>query len=706
MVSQQEAGFWYYYVLADSGEPEDIVIAWNALDFTNMHERLVSRSPTFAALRASAIYRGVLFNVAEQAMRYVISAADGRSPEEWSLRASLLIIAEAAAAEYMSVAPFDARNSLQIYDIRLTAEIISIGHTLHPQKIEDMKVISPPVLDPDPAVSLSRSGCLHHTEVVSNAVVKLTRTLDLPDLTTRRGIKTFHADFNEMMSKLLAAARAGDSHVRTAIMIFLYRAVAPDDLVAIKVSEDDTLFALLPAFLHQDVCGILHMATLLLLLAMCSTRDGCYPERIAPVFSTVVPAVVDLLGRQPRSNAVTELCLDVIRAWAVSCSHASGLCRGPLLDMLVRAIGLGDAVDRHVFSHLLHYLPEILEYAYHMDPQLASNVNSFPSVRKLQSFFVWSDSASDRLAALRGLVRTTKPLSATTWDSDAVTRTPSDLIHHCPVTTDACFETDADGFCMLRERFYSAMRRFCTHKNFHELARDIFYVIVREPVVVSFKASATRHFFDNQGPREAGLPYDSWADTLRICVREWRKAGPHQDDGAYTALPHILEAWDCVLDDRLSDALNIVLPKTNPGTSLDFWYCYILSCSSRRDDITSAFSVLSGMRDTMRLEQLRTSALYREAVFNTADRAMQFLMTEQLGLTAVNWPACAGLIILAKATAKEYRRVAPIDGRHLVAAVDISIICDLLLTGSLIQSRDIEDMKVRCPLAWNICRRS
>ncbi|KZV85641.1 hypothetical protein EXIGLDRAFT_775370 [Exidia glandulosa HHB12029] len=490
-------------------------------------------------------------------------------------------------------------------------------------------------------------------------------------------------------------------------MIFLYRAVAPDDLVAIKISEDDTLIALLPAFLQQEECDILHMATLLFLLAICSTRDGHFDKHIAPVFSTVVPTVVDLLGRQPRSNAVTELCLDVIRAWAVSCSH--GLSRIPLLDTLARAIGLVDAVDRHVFSQLLHELPEMLEYACHMDPQLASSVHGFPSVRKLQSFFVCclrSDSASDRLAALRGLVRTTKPLSATTWDSDAVTRTPSDLIHHCPVTTDACLETDANGFCMLRERFYSAMRRFCTHKNFHELARDIFHVVVREPVVVSFKASATRHFFDNQGPREAGLPYDSWADTLRICVREWRKAGPHQEDPAYTAVPHILEAWDCVLDDRLSDAFNIVLPKTNPGTSLDFWYFYILSCSSRRDDITSAFSVLSGMRDTMRLEQLRTSALYREAVFNTADRAMQYLMTEQLGLTAVNWPVYAGLVILAKASAREYRRVAPIDGRHLVAAVDISIICDLLLTGSLIQSRDIEDMKVRCSLAWNIYRQS
>ncbi|KZV77996.1 hypothetical protein EXIGLDRAFT_847871 [Exidia glandulosa HHB12029] len=110
-------------------------------------------------------------------------------------------------------------------------------------------VISAPALGPDP--SISRSECTQHsTGVVRNAMKKLVDMLDLPDLTTKRGLKRCYHDFDLIMDKLLDKVSHHADHLSTAAVLALCR-ICGDSGLCGMLEPSDALSALLPCFQQQ-----------------------------------------------------------------------------------------------------------------------------------------------------------------------------------------------------------------------------------------------------------------------------------------------------------------------------------------------------------------------------------------------------------------------------------------------------------------------
>ncbi|KZV85640.1 hypothetical protein EXIGLDRAFT_253213 [Exidia glandulosa HHB12029] len=448
------------------------------------------------------------------------------------------------------------------------------------------------------------------------------------------------------------------------------------------------------------------MATLSLLARVFSSH---YPHIGISFKDEVIPAVLNMLRTQPRDNALIELCLQVLYGWSVCMINAASWAK--LFEVLARLCRFADKISRYTFSQILFELAGLVSVASTHGQRFDAIAQHLHSARKVRSYFVCclrSDSASDRLAALRGLCYMTGAFNLpwnprSEWDPDAVTTLHADQmaqvedqIHsfgHDPAASDAAH------FCDLRDLFYDSMRRFCVDKDLRKLAHELYRIIAQDPLVVSFIPSVTRHFLENQGPSAAGLPFHSWDDTLKYCVQELRREADDSPTDDHEDVVTVLEAWDLMLDGDVASAADLVRPMVSQQEA-GFWYYYVLAESGEPEDIVIAWNALDFTNMHERLVSrsptfaaLRSSAIYRGVLFNIAEQAMRYVISAADGRSPEEWSLRASLLIIAESATAEYMTVAPFDARNSLQIYDIRLVAEIISIGHTLHLQKIEDMK-------------
>lgn len=454
----------------------------------------------------------------------------------------------------------------------------------------------------------------------------------------------------------------------------------------------------LQILLEPGICELRHMVGLELLCRTVKCPPGDLLEQIG---THVIPAVLVLLTRQsPPDNLVAELCVTAICDWA----HAAVEEAQDQVIATLGHVGLTlDKVSRQSYSQILVGISQTASLM-HSETMSSDDTRV---IRSLLLASLQSDSAADRLHALRGYFHLVPHVHRHEWDAGLVTPVPvRDAALSTAARTCALDLTvsEAARFCELTQEFYRAMRSVYADQDYHTLAHALCTIISEDPLVVDFSSAALRRFLAGDPPT-ADLPPDTstWADTLKRCVGalsvhtdQCDSSGRHED------MTLVLGIHDHILRNELDAAAALARPHV--FLDGDFWFCYALTACRQASDILLAWSIVeqymgADMSGRRNLRPLKRSVLYRAAASNISVGAMQLLLHGPLP-TAEAWHIIARLGCAALACVKEYFDTAPYDARDVESVHDVRVACELLFSARVSSVLQVRRLAFSAPSAY------
>ncbi|KZV85646.1 hypothetical protein EXIGLDRAFT_775375 [Exidia glandulosa HHB12029] len=473
-----------------------------------------------------------------------------------------------------------------------------------------------------------------------------------------------------------------------------------------------TLLRTLRIFFAAGKCELVHLAGLYLLHV---SLVGCgfgFAESLA---DEVMPLMLDLLAAQRRDNTITELSLMCLGTWAQTAHRYGGLWPAVMKIFNDAASLSGKLGTHHAFSQLLRQISVTffdtrtghLRVSY-VGLLINHSEHNFNLARFLLAC-QRSNSAGDRLAALRSIFHSKRIIPPATWHADRVSsRFPLDRVYSgdlrdgdlfSPTAPRSLVNSDAARFCQLRDRFYREMQQFCSHKNYQTLSQALSTIIVEDPAVVTFSHPASLHFHGGRPPTMADLPFQEWDDVLTVCITALERTSersvsqPHQAE--LLLVIRVLTTFDHLVHQRWSEAVAIAKPIAEDPTATSseshIWFCYVLACSSRLADITKVYTILSsdysGYFDYERDIPVRATAVYRALLFRIASVCMDAVLCIPLEDTMRTWYKLSYLLRITHSVALHHIIVAPMNARYSLAMLDI-----WFLSCTLADAQEVRDM--------------
>lgn len=390
----------------------------------------------------------------------------------------------------------------------------------------------------------------------------------------------------------------------------------------------------------------------------------------------VIPAILHVLLAQRQDNMLSELCISAIDDFTSSATYDKEM-RPSAIVTLGPFAHFSYMVTRQTHAQILFM---ISDNASRLDP----DAQHFSATEKLRTFCMASlrsDSAMDRLVALRAFFKMIPTEPHSKWNSDQVTPLPA--TDGAVVDMRAAFvvnvtASDAGRFCELTQEFYRVMQGFCVHKDFRLLAHALYTIILEDPLVVTFAPSASVHFLSGKNPSEVGLPYDTWDRTLDLCLSALTDPRNNLDEEVL----RVLEIYSHQQRHRFAAAADLARPLASHSSN--FWFCYALSTSQDLVDTVRAWTIMQESRDRRSprdFKLLQETTLYRATLCNIASGAMTSLLHMPLLRSVQAWEICAKLGLAAITASHEHLMLAPYDDRNAELIGDIRALSSILFHG-------------------------
>ncbi|KAH9941110.1 uncharacterized protein BXZ73DRAFT_42148 [Epithele typhae] len=505
-------------------------------------------------------------------------------------------------------------------------------------------------------------------------VEMLCRHFELPDLTTRHGLKKVHAHFDRLYSRLdsafVTAEKRGIERAMGGI-VGIWSKMCADAILRDKLFQKGLLSRIMP-ILNIDSTRLMGLNALALV-----THHGGVHARTEIAKKNL--QLIQLMRAHPDDAKVMELV-------TVTISHATGavLALDETPDpRVVKAVNVRDVMQttmenirKPIASHYMidHAISLFINSTQHCPKECAAA----PGLLNLLVALLRSSNLGVRCQALCGIIRYT----ASESQFDYQNFDPQRFIamfqrggvppHLSEILVDYGMER-AEITMTIRASvdYQKAMMRAAQDRNLLSLGETLAGLIQRTEYSIAeggFQAEDARGRLEIM---DVGLPFKMWTDSLPCCARELRKRGlPGDLDAA-----DVLDLKFFIMRQRVRDAIDLAERALARNPELTYAY-YALSMGAEHERGLRA--VKKGLKCKKVTPFLRMNMLWR-AIEHAGDMGTTTLATAREG----EGKHTEGVAFLMSAweDAKTFTAEAPPDNRHMMGILDWYILLTLAIKG-------------------------
>ncbi|TDL19576.1 hypothetical protein BD410DRAFT_751998 [Rickenella mellea] len=513
----------------------------------------------------------------------------------------------------------------------------------------------------------------------ASAVAILCNIFELPDLTTRSGLKKIHKNFTEIYKRLDDAYTRNINNDRIAGgIVGIYSKMSADSILRNRLFSEDFLSKIFPLLDRPSCCRVV-------LRALCNvTHSGGRDVRIA--IARKASTLTRLLEEQPNDPIISELSMVVLShaaRSAITDDQPPDAKLRRVLDIpnllrltitLLKKPTASTLLADHALSFLsgatLHFSSEMFAYQ--------------PSVDFLVANLRSSDIAN-RCTALSGLLR----LGQSRAEPDHMNLDPQAQIAairrgfppHLSEVLMMHGPERVDTYIILRGQteYQKAMMRVAQDHDLANLGLTLTRLIVRT------EYSVAEGMFQSQNPRtgkmetiDVGLPFKMWIDALPMCADAVRAKYPDDAD--------ILDCKYLVMKARQPEAGIIADCAIKRNPHVGFFY-YILSLCA--DHTLGLRMAKKGLKCPNLTGYVRFGLMYRAAE-HAGLMGLDVLQEAEGGRH--KWDEGIAFVTSALEDAKTYINEASPDTRNMKTALYWYNLFSLIVKGSEI-SADLQELE-------------
>ncbi|KAH9926735.1 uncharacterized protein B0H18DRAFT_331328 [Fomitopsis serialis] len=507
-----------------------------------------------------------------------------------------------------------------------------------------------------------------------NAIVEfLCDFFDLPDLTTRSGLKKAHARFNEISKKLDAAYTKGNDNEKImGGIVGIWAKMSADALLRDKLFKAGLVSKMMPLL---DIPSTRHIGLQALSTV---THHGGVAARQEIAKQT--PVLLRLMEEFPDDDKIAELAIVVMCHAIGAVVDISDEVPDPkLLETLDMRTVLKMTIDNFrkpnasafLMSHGLGLLTGSTLHCY-------KECKALPPVSSFLVACMRSEEITTRCNVLAGILRLNLAESEPDmryYDPrllmEAVQRRfPQELVD---VMVEYGFER-CDTTLTLRSsnEFQKAMQACLHDKDLYKLGKKTAELIVRtEFAIVNGMYQAVNERTGQLEVVDVGLPFKMWADSLSHCARAVRAKGDKSDlDDA-----DVLEIKWYIIKQRIPDAIKVANKALERNPQLAYAY-YAIGLGS--DSENGLRAVKKGLKAKQITPFVRNYMLWR-AVEHAGNLGVSRLQEATAGDRDYN----EGMAFLMSSCedAKRFIAEAPPDTRNMSAILNWYVICSIATRG-------------------------
>ncbi|EJD47808.1 hypothetical protein AURDEDRAFT_183932 [Auricularia subglabra TFB-10046 SS5] len=542
--------------------------------------------------------------------------------------------------------------------------------------------------------------CLHDGGDLQAAIDTLTKHVNLPNTTTKSGLRKVARGMDEFGPDLVAyyrrALKMDDDHALAAVAIVWSR-ICVDMRLRVETLEDFVPPKVLCSFIQPHRCTMCIVAGLHLINIVI---PSVIKEQFDRNLREVLPAVVKTLTHVGSYNLVSELAMKVVHHFSafVTISLKDPVVQNRfVLDVLRCAPTLPLPLFKRAMHSVSFAITAIQGHAGHenLDPVITGFLvglfrAGYPRARR---FAVrWLGQVADHMHAAQ----------KSKWNPGRVMTNGIGTFHSLPPMVldrmrDFGLER-CDSFRLQRSMadFVFALAAFTVNKDLVALGFRIFGLLQEDPDSVCFDKTVTdKASIGNCTPRRWGVPCDTWDDILLHCASAVRRS--RQPDLIASVSVGRTPGLPLPTVDDVADVLLIRHTFSTRDLDERFRVCQVMINRDSCFEVYAAYAMTSfgpprashaGMH-VLGVASNKKSPVFQRAMANYCDRLFMHIFCN-LGEKGSerniygdegDWDEVCEDTILACRICDAYLDHAPPDARDRATVSEIAIILHLFMDG-------------------------
>ncbi|KLO16152.1 hypothetical protein SCHPADRAFT_870193 [Schizopora paradoxa] len=484
------------------------------------------------------------------------------------------------------------------------------------------------------------------------------RLLEIPDVTTRSGLKLIHKDFEAVHGRLdsVFALFVNNDAIANGV-IAIYAKMCADNILKDRLFFGKDILSDIMPLLNRKACR------LVALQALCALSHHSSLELRTELAKKATNRLLDLLNEDSDDWRTTELVITVIDHCVSSLAGGKDIASAIVLrpfevPRLLRAVV--EQIRKATASSLLidHALNMLVALALHCSVEF---FNFSPAFNFLVACTRSPDIQTRGLAingVLRLVVSKSQPDDGI-YDAQAFlnameVRMPNHLVDALedfgPVMKGEILQT-AVGM----RNFQDAMSKVIRDQDLYTLGLKISDLILKtEHSVVDGMFQSEDPITGQPDDYNFGLPFRRWPDSLPFCANALRARG----DSSLLDKADIVDLKYFALKRKMDEAQVLVLKSLERNPKIPFFY-YIRSLGSDQVD------ALRAAKKGLKCKGVADQDYVRNALLNRACEVASFLGLQRLqtAVTDKDWDEGIAFIMSAWKDAESYMKLAPPDAR-------------------------------------------
>ncbi|ESK96281.1 set and mynd domain-containing protein 3 [Moniliophthora roreri MCA 2997] len=521
------------------------------------------------------------------------------------------------------------------------------------------------------------------------AVLILCDFFELPDLTTRSGLKKVHANFDAIVRRLDQVYNEhGDNEKIAGGIVGIYAKMCADSILRNKLFQRGFLSKLLPLL---DKPYSQHMALRSLSSVAHHGSDIVHTE-----LAKLTPTLLRLLNERPDDPKVAELVITIMSHSIVGVvsKHISLTTHTPyrpsylkirtILDATIKQLK-NPAASRYLIDHAITLLAHL---AYHYGPEIKAD-------KSVVNFFIAglrNKNWEFRCQCLSGIIRMhlhededdTRSFDPNIYLEIAQKRWPDNLVN---VFYDyGQPRTDMYIRMTTQRDFQKALMAVASSRDLYAFGLTLYDLILRTEWAIA------DGLFQEQDPRTGkkipmdsavlGLPFQRYPDALPHCANAIRaKGNPDELDKA-----DVLDIKYLIMKQRVREAADFARKSLQRNPDFAYYY-YAISLTADRVEGLKASK--KGLKCKQTSPFVRHQLIQR-AVEHAGDYGLGTL--NEAGSDQKKWEEGVALLMSALDDSKLFVKEAPPDNHRMRNVLYWNILLGILVRGPEV-SADLREIK-------------
>ncbi|KAL0578120.1 hypothetical protein V5O48_003863 [Marasmius crinis-equi] len=539
---------------------------------------------------------------------------------------------------------------------------------------------------PTPA---SYVGDIENAQHWNEVVLILCDFFELPELTTRSGLKKVHNNFDTIFNRLNQVCEDySDNEKIVGGIIGIYAKMCADSILRNKLFDKGFLPKLMP-LLEKPLCR--HMA-----LRSLNSVAHHGSEHVHTGIAQYIPNLLKLLKDHPEDPVIAELSITIIShaATEVMRQHQSSTLHTPYVPRYLKIPPILDAIaaqvkrptaSRYLIDHALSLLATL---AYHD----GKDVKAHRPVVNLMIACLRSKNWEYRCMALSGLIRMhlyEAEEDVRHWDprvimSIATKRFPShvnDVLMEYGSARTEIYTTIRTSVDYQKAFMSMAQSRDTVDNRLYPLGLQLYELIMRT------EFSIGEGYFETEDPatgrrevRDLGFPFVRWPDALPHCAKVIRARGlANEADKA-----DVLEIKHLIMAQKIREAADMAQRSLRRNPDFAYYYYAISLVADRAEGLKAAKKGIK-CKQTSPFVKFQ---LIQRAVEHAGD--LGIAMLNDAGHEERKWEEGIALLMSSLDDSKKYVSEAPPDNRHMRNVLYWNILLGVVVKGPDL-SRDLRE---------------